>query len=433
MKRILTLIFLGAVLHVSAQTGGKTLTIEKCYELARQNYPLLKQHDLIQQTKEYTVQNAWRGYIPQLNVFGQATYQSETTNFKDVFGGIPTTSPIYPVFSSLKFPTYSKDQYRLTGEVSQTIFDGLASKFKKEGAQTQAEIQDQSLEVNLYALKDRVNQVYFGVLLIDQELLQNSIQQNDIQSGIDKTTALVNNGNAYRSSIDELKAQLMQVQQSMVELNSSRKSFLMVLGLLINQPLDENTTLATPQTPKLSMEIKRPELTLYDLQKKTYDVQSKQLETALMPLVSAYFDGSYGRPTLNTVSNDFGAFWITGIKFNWNLTALYTWRNNKRVYGLDQNDLDIQKETFLFNTKIAMSQQDQEIQKYNALVVNDQQIVDLRVSVKNASDAQLKNGVITGHDFLTEVDAEAQARLNLILHKVQLLQAEYNHQNTTGN
>jgi outer membrane protein TolC len=426
MKRIITIIFLAAALHLSAQ---KSLTIEQCYNLARQNYPLLKQHDLIQKTKDFTVQNAWRGYIPQLIVTGQATYQSETIKFGDAFGGLTSN----PLFANMKFPVFSKDQYRLTGEINQTIFDGEASKFKKENAQTQAAIQEQSLEVNMYALRDRVDQVYFGVLLIDQQLLQNSIQQNDIQNGIDKTTALVNNGNAYRSSIDELKAQMLQVQQNRVELNSSRKSFLLVLGLLTNQPLDENTDLASPKTPTLSTEIRRPELTLYDLQKKTYDVQSKQLETGLMPLISAFFDGSYGRPTLNTVSNDFGAFWVIGIKFNWSLTALYTWKNNKHIYGLSQNDLDIQKETFLFNTRIAMTQQDQNIKKYSELVANDQKIVDLRISVKNASDAQLQNGVITGHDYLTQVDAEAQARLNLILHQVQLLQAEYNHLNTTGN
>jgi outer membrane protein TolC len=425
MKRIITLVFLVAALHISAQ---KSLTIDQCYSLARQNYPLLKQHDLIQKTKDFTLQNAWRGYIPQINVNGQATYQSETTNFADVFGSLP------PQFAGLiKFPNYSKDQYRITGEVSQTIFDGEASKFKKENANVQAEISEQSLEVNLYSLRDRVNQVYFGVLLIDQELLQNDIQQNDIQNGIDKTQALVNNGNAYRSSVDELKAQLMQVQQSRVELVSSRRSYLLVLGLLTNQQLDESTTLTSPTTPVLSSEIKRPELTLYDLQKKTYDVQAKQLETGLMPIISAYFDGSYGRPTLNTVSNDFGAFWIAGIKFNWSLTALYTWKNNKHIYGLSQNDLDIQKETFLFNTRISMTQQDQDIKKYTELVSNDQKIVDLRISVKNASDSQLQNGVITGHDYLTQVDAEAQARLNLILHQVQLLQAEYNHLNTTGN
>ena len=224
----------------------------------------------------------------------------------------------------------------------------------------------------------------------------------------------------------------MQVQQNRVELISSRRSFLLVLGLLINQQLDESTVLVSPKTPVLSSEIRRPEMRLYDLQKKTFVVQTRQLETGLMPLISAWFDGSYGRPTLNQLSNDFGPYWIAGIKFNWSLTALYTWKNNKRIFGLNQTDLDIQKETFLFNTKISMAQQDQDIKKYNELVANDQQIVDLRVSVKNASDAQLKNGVITSHDYLTQVDAEAQARLNLILHQVQLLQAEYNHLNTTG-
>ena len=169
MKRFITLVFLAAALHLSAQ---KSLNIEECYTLARQNYPLLKQRDIIQKTKDFTLQNAWRGYIPQINANGQATYQSEVVNFADVFGSLP------PQFAGLiKFPNYSKDQYRLTGEVSQTIFDGEATKFKKENAKVQAEVSEQSLEVNLYALRDRVNQVYFGVLLIDQELLQNSIQQ----------------------------------------------------------------------------------------------------------------------------------------------------------------------------------------------------------------------------------------------------------------
>lgn len=427
MKQFITIILLAFILPLSAQ-DSKTLTIEQCYDMARQNYPLLKQRELIQKTKDFTVQNAWRGYIPQINVNGQATYQSQTTNFADAFGSLSSILP-----PNVKFPSYSKDQYRITGEVNQVIFDGLSGKFKKEAAQTQAEIQDQNLEVNLYALRDRVNQVYFGILLIDEQLKQNSLQEKDIQNGLDKTQALINNGSAFKSSADEIKAQLLQVQQNRVELNSSRKSFIMVLGLLINKPLDENTTLSKPNAPSLSNDIKRPELALFDLQKKTYDVQARQLQTGLMPLLNAYFDGSYGRPTLNTVSNEFGPFWITGIKLNWSLTALYTWKNNKRIFGVNQSDLDIQKETFLFNTRITMTQQDQTIAKYNELIANDQKIVDLRTSVKNASDAQLQNGVITGHDFLTQVDAEAQARANLILHQVQLLQAQYNHQTTTGN
>src|SRR5208282_1855102 len=136
MKRFITLILLAAALHLSAQ---KSLTIEQCYTLARQNYPLLRQHDLIQKTKDFTLENAWRGYIPQINASGQATYQSETVNFADVFGSLP------PQFAGLiKFPNYSKDQYRLTGEVYQTVFDGEQSKFKKENAVVQANIQQQN-------------------------------------------------------------------------------------------------------------------------------------------------------------------------------------------------------------------------------------------------------------------------------------------------
>jgi outer membrane protein TolC len=429
MNRIYRTILL-LLVCVSANAQVKSISIDSCYTWAKENYPLLKQRQVIQQTKDFTVQNAWRGYIPQLIVNGQATYQSETTQFKDAFGSI---SSLFPGFSNVKFPEYSKDQYRITGEVNQTIFDGLASKYKKEAALTQASIQEQSLEVSLYTLRERVNQVYFGILLVDEQLKQNTIQQQDVQSGIDKMQALVTNGTAYKSSVDELKAQLLQVQQSRTEMINSRRAFMQVLGILINQPLDETTTLVKPQTPAIGNDIKRPELSLYELQKKTYDVQARQLNTGLMPQVNAYFDGSYGRPTLNTVSNNFGAFWITGIRFNWSLTALYTRKNNKRIYALSQSDLDIQKETFLFNTKITLSQQEQDIKKYGELLERDKEIVDLRTAVKNASNAQLQNGVITSHEYLTQVDAEAQARQAMVLHQVQLLQAEYNHQNTSGN
>jgi outer membrane protein TolC len=426
MKKIFALVLLLPFIAAFGQSE-KAVNIDSCYAWARLNYPLLKQYDVIEQTKNFTVQNAFRNYIPQLNVSGQATYQSETTNFSDVFK-LPPNLPF-----TLTFPNYSKDQYRLTAEVYQTIFDGLTSKYKKQTALADAEVKKQSLEVNLYSLRDRVNQVYFGVLLIDEELKQNDLQQKDIQNVVDKTQAFVDNGTAFRSSVDELKAQLLQVQQNRIELVSSRKSYILVLALLTGKPLDETAVLTSPPTPVLVSDIKRPELQLYQVQKKSIDIQSKQLETGLMPQINAWFDGDYGRPTLNTVSNDFGAFWITGIRFNWTLTALYTLKNNRRILSLSQNDLDIQKEAFLFNTNISMAQQSEGIKKYSDLVSKDKEIVDLRTSVKNASNAQLQNGVLTAHDYLTQVDAEAQARLGLILHQVQLLQAEYNYQNTSGN
>ena len=426
MKKIFTLFLLLPFVASFAQ-ADKAINIDSCYAWAKQNYPLLKQYNVIEQTKTFTIQNAWRGYLPQLNLSGQATYQSETTNFGDAFK-LPPNLPF-----TLTFPVYSKDQYRLTAEVYQTVFDGLSSKYKKENAIADAEVKKQNLEVSLYSLRDRVDQVYFGVLLIDEELKQNDIQQKDIQNVVDKTQAFVDNGTAFRSSVDELKAQLLQVQQSRVELVHSRKSYLLVLGLLIGRALDESTVLPAPPTPVLAPDIKRPELQLFEVQKKSIALQTKQLETGFMPQINAWFDGDYGRPTLNNVSNDFGAFWITGIRFNWTLSALYTFKNNKRIYGLSQNDLDIQKEAFLFNTNISMTQQNEDIKKYGDLVAKDKEIVDLRTSVKNASNSQLQNGVLTAHDYLTQVDAEAGARLSLILHQVQLLQAEYNYQNTSGN
>jgi outer membrane protein TolC len=427
MKKILTLILLLPFMASFGQ-GDKAINLDSCYAWARLNYPLLKQYNVIEQTKNFTIENAWRGYIPQLNLSGQATYQSETVNYGTLFGSLPPA-----LAGDIKLPVYSKDQYKLTAEAYQTIFDGEQSKFKKQNAVADAAVKQENLEVNLYALRDRVNQVFFGVLLMDEQLKQNTLQQKDIQNGIDKTQALVDNGTAYKSSVDELKAQLLQTVQDKVQLSSSRRSYLLVLGLLTSHNLGDSTVLLPPSTPALSSDIKRPELKLYDIQKKSFDIQSRQLETGLMPQISAFFDGNYGRPTLNEISNALGPYWITGIRFNWTLTALYTYKNSKSLFTLNQTDLDVQKETFIFNTNITLTQQNEDIRKYAELLEKDKEIVDLRTSVKNASSAQLQNGVITSHDYLTEVDAEALARQNMILHQVQLLQAEYTYQNTAGN
>jgi outer membrane protein TolC len=418
IKRLLCLpllLFMPFVIH--AQT---TLTIEQCYAMAKQNYPLVKQHGLIEKTKDYSVENAAKGYLPQLTVSGQATYQSDVTS-------IPITLP------GVKIPTLSKDQYKIYGEADQTIFDGGAIKYQKQSKQSNATVQEQSVEVNLYALKDRINQIYFGILLIDEQLKQNIIEQKDIQNGIDKTQALITNGTAFRSSLDELKASMLKTDESRIELQANRKAFIDMLALFINQPLDENAALVKPEPKILTDSINRPELTLYYYQKTTYDVQDKMLQANTLPKLQFFAQGGYGKPALNVLKTDFSFYYIAGLRLNWSLSSLYTFRNDKRISAINRQDIDIQKETFLFNTHVTLKQQSAEAVKYAALVNKDNDIIALRNSVKTTAAAQLANGVITSHDYITQVDAEDQARQSLILHQIQLLQAQYNYQTTSGN
>ena len=419
-KPIKLLWLYGLLLGPVALQAQTTLTIEQCYTMAKQNYPLVKQHDLIEKTKDYSVENAAKGYLPQVTISGQATYQSDVTS-------IPISLP------GLKVPTLSKDQYKIYGEADQTVYDGGAIKYQKQSKEANAVIQQQNLEVSLYDVKGRINQLFFGVLLIDEQLKQNTLQQKDIQNGIDKTQALITNGTAFRSSLDELKASMLKADQNRIELQANRKAYIDMLALFINQPLEENTVLVKPEPKVLTDSIYRPELTMYNYQKTTYDIQDKMLQANTLPKLQLFAQGGYGKPGLNLLKTDFSFYYIGGLRLNWSLSSLYTYKNDKRLSDINRKNIDVQKEVFLFNTHVTLKQQSAETIKYTALISRDNDIVALRNSVKTAAAAQLANGVITSHDYITQVDAEDQARQSLILHQLQLLQAQYNYQTTSGN
>jgi len=396
------------------------LAIEDVYQLARNNYPLIKERDLISKTKSYTISNAARGYLPALNINGQATYQSDVTS-------IPFNVP------GIKIPTYSKDQYKIYGEADQVIYDGGVIKNQKRTADANEVVQQQNLEVELYVLYDRLDQLFLGALLVNEQIKLNELLKKDIQNGIDKAKALVANGTAYRSSVDELQAQLLITDQSGVELKATKKAYLDMLGIFINKALDENTVLEQPATPAMTDEVTRPELSYYDYQKRVFDLQEQLLNTQVRPKFNLFIQGGYARPGLNLLSNDFEWYYIGGLRLSWNLGGLYTLKNQKNILEINKTMLDIQKETFLFNTSITQKQQSADVAKYIELVKKDDDIIALRESVKTASGAQLENGVLSAHDYITEVNAADEARQNRILHQVQLLQAEFNYQNTIGN
>ena len=396
------------------------LTIDDCYRLAQQNYPLIRQRELINQTREYSVANVAKGYLPQPSIAGQASYQTQTVAFPFSIPGV-------------QMPVFSKDQYKLQAELSQTIYDGGSLHYQQQQKKAETGIQQQQLETNLYALKDRVNQLFFGILLATEQIKQNELQQADIQNGINKVQAALNNGTAFRSSLDELKAELLKAGQAKTELLFIRQAYSRMLSLFIGQNIDEHTELVKPAPVMATATINRPELALYDEQKKIYDIQEKQLKAGYRPKISAFVQGAYGRPTLNFISNSFGFWGVGGLKLSWPLSSFYTAGNDRKLLALNRKNIDVQKETFLFNTRLTLTQQNTEADKEEALVSADRQIIELRSAVKNAAKAQLENGVITPHDYISQLNAENQARQNLALHEIQLLQAQYNSKIISGN
>lgn len=420
MKRLLFVIFsFSAGLVIAKAQTITSLSIDECYQLARQNFPLIKQKDLIQKTKEYSIANISKGYLPQFLINGQASYQSDVTE-------IPVKLP------NTTIPTLDKDQYKLYAEVNQNVFDGGVKRLQKQSAEADAAVEQQKLEVELYKLNERINQLYFGILLANEQLAQTDILKKDIQLGITKINAAIANGTALKSSGDALQAELLKTDQRTIELKSVSQAYRDMLGLFINKQLDEHSVLQRPAKIITSQTINRPEILLYDTEKKSLDVQNSLIKAKNLPKAGLFLQGGYGRPALNMLKNDFDAYYIGGAKITWSLSGLYTSKKEKALLNIKSKSVDLQKEVFLFNTNLTLKKQNAEINKLEELIQSDNGIIQLRTRIKNTALSQLEYGVINSSDYLREVNAEDQAKQTQLLHEIQLLMARYDQQNTTG-
>jgi len=418
-------IFLCAFFVLIAVFAGRAqsplqLTLADCYNQAEQNYPLIKQRELIAKTSEYNIDNIQKGYLPQLSFTGQATYQSTVTQ-------IPIKVP------GVNIPALSKDQYKAYGEINQVLYTGGELEQQKQLQKTSEAINRQQLEAELYQLKGRINQLFFGVLLLDEQIKQNDLLIKDLQLGLNKAEASIKNGTAFKSTGDVIKADILKNKQRTIELQASRKAYMDMLGLFTGTNTTAETVLVKPQPITVSEQINRPELLVYNEQAKNLDVQNKLLTSKTLPRLGLFLQGGVGRPGLDMLSNGLDAYYIGGIRLTWSPSIFYTLKKSRALIDINRKTLDVQKETFLFNTNLTVKQQDAEIGKYQQLLASDDEIIDLRNKIKTTAMAQLENGVINGNDFLSQVNAEDEARQNKILHETQLLMSQYNQQTTTGN
>jgi len=420
MKHLALFLVTVSVLQIHVlYAQSAAITLDECYTLAEQNYPLTKQRELIGRTSEYTIQNLSTGHMPQLVINGQATYQSAVTQ-------VPIRIP------GQEIPTISKDQYKVYAEASQVLFDGGMVSRQKEVQQANAVVETQKLEVELYKLKERVNQLFFGILLVDEQLKQTDLLKQDIRLGMSRTEASIANGTAFRSNLDILRAELLKADQRTIELKALRTSYADMLGLFINRQLDGQVTLVKPAGAVPSGEITRPEIQMFNYQTQSLTIQEKILSARNAPKLSLFIQGGVGRPALNMLDNSLKGYYIGGVRLNWSLSGLYTTRRERAIIDLSRRNIEIQKEAFVFNTNVTMRQQNADVAKYTELLATDNEIVALRTSVKNTSSVQLGNGAITTNDYLREVNAEDQARQGKIVHEIQWLMAQYTLRTTTG-
>lgn len=417
MKQFFLTLF--AVVCTAASSGQ---SLEECRHLAREHYPEIKQYDLIAQTEQYNLSNAARAWIPQVTLSGQASYQSATPTYPEAFNTILQANGI-------EMAGISRDQYKIAVDVSQHIWDGGKSKADKAIAEAEAEEQRSRVDVSLYDLQSRVDNLYFGILLLDERKAQTEALIEVLASNLARLQTYYKNGVAMQADVDAVEAELLTARQTLVQVESSRASYRRMLEIFIGQPLAAEN-LERPAMPQLqSRTSARPELALFEAQESKLEAQRKAINASLMPRFSAFAQGYYGYPGLDMFKSMVSDKWtpnaIVGVRMSWNIGAFYTKRNNLEKLNAAEKQIAIQRDVFLFNTQMQTTQDDGEIARLRQAITDDSRIVELRRRVRMAAESQLKNGVIDATDLLRKISDETAAALARSTHEIELLQATY--------
>lgn len=395
-----------------SMAGHAQLTLEECYRAARENYPLVRQLGLIERTEAFTLSNAAKGYLPQLSFSGKASYQSDVTKIPFSIPGIE--------------PGMDNDQYQLVLELNQTLWDGGAIRRKKDEIRARSEAQRQEVEVNLYALNERVNELFFGILLIDAQLEQNALLQAQLQRNHAQVEACVEEGVAQAADLDAVSVELLNARQTAGELRVRRKAYAEVLGWLTGKVGLEQETLAVPVADGEEVHSnRRPELDWYASQRQELATQEKSLTARYMPRLGLFAQGAYGDPGLDLLKGGFEPYYVAGVRLSWSLGDLYTRKDDKRLLAVQRDNIDVQESTFLFNNRMEVTRYGREVERLDTLMRNDDELIRLRGNIRRAAEAKVKNGTLTVTEMLREVTAEDQARQARALHEVQRLQALY--------
>lgn len=422
MKRIiLSILFAGFSASVFAQ-----MTLETCQELAREHYPEVKQYDLIRLTEQYDLSNAARAWLPQLSLSAQATWQNEVPEFPEALSGMLSRAGV-------TIPGLKKDQYKVGLELNQTIWDGGKSNADKRLAHTEAAEQRAMTDVDLYTLKKRVNELYFGILLLEEKLSQTYRTIALLESNLDKMRSLVTNGTALASDADAVEAELLTARQQATQIEASRTSYRKMLELFIGEPLQEN--LLRPEFEEMATtELTRPELVLFDAKKNRLAAQEALIKSSTRPKFGFFAQGYYGYPSMDyfasMMSNEWRWNLLTGIRMSWNFGAYYTKKNSLNKLRTAQQSIDLQRDVFRFETDLQISQETGDIARLRKTIADDARIVSLRQSVREAAESKLRNGIIDTNDLLQKITDEAAARSAQSVHEIELLKALYELKHT---
>lgn len=422
MNKIILTIFITAMSFMA-----QAQTLEECQRAAERNYPLIRQMDLIEKTTALTVANIGKGWLPQITASAQATYQSDVAAWPDGMEAMMRQM-------GLDIKGLRKDQYRVGIDIQQTLFDGGAISKSKQIAREQGAVQRAQAEVGLYQVRQRVNEMYFALLLLDDQIILNKDLQTLLLGNEKKLTSMVDHGTAAESDLNNVKAERLNAQQQLVSMESQRRMLQAMLTTFCGIDVD---AVQKPTLLELSTHNDRPELQMYEAQLRLFDAQEKALHAALMPKLGVFAQGYYGYPGYNMFEDMMHHRWslngMVGARLTWNIGALYTHKNDKAKIQLQRELTASNRDVFLFNNHLEQMEEMEEMKRYRQLMASDEEIIVLRQSVRRAAESKLAHGIIDINDLLREINAENAARMQQSMHEIQMLKEIYDNKNTLNN
>lgn len=416
-KKLLFFVLIGISTEVSAQS----VTLDSCKQWAHDNYPAIKQYRLIEAGRDYTVDNARKNWLPQVSATASGIAMTDILS-------LPSQLKAVGMDANLKNATAAG-----VVNVQQRVYDGGSTKAQQCLTQAQADVQARQLDVTMYDINQRVEQLYFGVLTMEEQLRQNSLLQQDLSISEKTVRSMLRTGTANPTDLDAVLVEEVKARQQQEAMNSSRTAYLNMLSTFVGRTLNSSTTFVRPASLTTEtwneQNVQRPELSLYEARRNVLDAQRKQLDARLKPQVSAFGMGMYHTRMSDLIHN---GMLLGGLTVSWNIGALYTRKNDLAQLDNQRQQIEAERATFLYNLHLQDQQADGSVSSLRKQITQDDEIVRLRENIRSKSEKKVQLGTESINEMLRDVNAVSTARQQKALHELQLLQVIYEKENNLG-
>lgn len=415
------LFFFFFIIVSSSQAQLKSIRLDSCLSMARNNYPLINQLGMLTAINQHSIRNINSSWLPGVTSSAQASYQSDVTSINISIPGFPAIDPP------------NKDQYKFYLDIVQNVYDGGVIGDQRKLTRLQSELEHQNVEAELQKIKEKVIETYFAALLVKEQLKIIGLSKTELNTLLDKTKVAYDVKAASGYQLNMVLVEREKLEQKETEVQSQLISLLRVLSLLTGQSITAETEIINPELKAISNSNNRPEFKMLQLQESVLDISNRLNQSKSLPKLALFGQTGYANPALNFLKNKFDYYYLAGIRLNWNINSFYNHNREKKINILQKSINQLKQESFEFNLQLQRVRLEEEAIKFETLTNSDSKILELKIKIKEASKLQYEGGIISLNDYLKDLNGEELARTNSLIHRLSFLQSIYLNNNLYGN